>query len=675
MTLSVIIVNYNVKYFLEQCLESVYHSQLTYGGGADRMAVPDGGDTVALADGGMKAFELEVFVVDNASVDGSVEMVRRKYPQVHLIANNDNPGFAKANNQAIRQCKGDLILLLNPDTVVERDTFSQCVEFFEKTPDCGGLTVKMVNGEGKYLKESKRGFPTPAASFYKMSGLIHLFPHSKRIAAYYMGHLGDDNINAIDILPGAYLMFSREAYNKVGVLDESYFMYGEDIDFSWRIKLAGFQNYYLPTARIIHYKGESTKHGSMNYVYTFYNAMSIFVKRYFSGGNARLFNSLLHVAIWARACLAWLKRMVQAIVVPLTDFAVAFAGFLGLKYLWATYWASNVHYYPAEYTYVAIPCYILVLMLGSWLYGGYLKPVRLMRIVKGMLVGSALLLVFYSLLNESQRYSRALLLLGCAWTLLSTLGIRGLLSLLHVQGYDLRPTKKRSCLIIGCEEESLRVKQFYEGLGSVKTQTITDAAPDSKRVNEIIHYYKVDEVVFCNKDIATQKIIDMMTELNQMPGRRWMVEYKIVPSDSDFIIGSNSINSTEDLYAEELRTIATPLNRRNKRLLDIVSAMLLLVFSPVMIWVQNDKQHYFAHCWHVLTGRKTWVGTPGSETREPVFGPEDALPRRTTPLSPEVQKRLYLRYMRNYKLTTDIQILLKNIRRIGEVDPKKGLAG
>ena len=153
MRLSIVIVNYNVKYFLEQCLESVFSSNLTFE--EEIVGAPQHAESI----------ELEVFVVDNASVDGSVEMVKAKYPQVHLIANDDNVGFAKANNQALRLCTGDLILLLNPDTVVEHDTFSQCATFFAMHPDCGGLGVKMINGEGTYLKESKRGFPTPEAAF------------------------------------------------------------------------------------------------------------------------------------------------------------------------------------------------------------------------------------------------------------------------------------------------------------------------------------------------------------------------------------------------------------------------------------------------------------------------------------------------------------------------------
>ena len=456
-------------------------------------------------------------------------------------------------------------------------------------------------------------------------------------------------------------MVSRAALDKVGLLDESYFMYGEDIDFSWRIKLAGFENYYYPTARIIHYKGESTKHGSMNYVYTFYNAMSIFVQHYFSGSRARWFNLLLRLAIWVRASMAWLKRVLQAVALPLLDLGVAFGGFVAIKHIWATHWAANAAYYPPEYTWVVIPIYILVLMLCSWLYGGYEKPIKLGRIIKGMAIGCGLLLVFYSLLDESQRYSRVLLLIGCVWTLLSSLGIRGLLSLLHIPGYDLRPQHARSCIIVGGDEEVRRVGQLYQTLGSIAIEPLTDTHPDVGRLNDAIRYYNADEVVFCSKDIPIQEIINLMTCLGNMPGRHRQVEYKIAPNDSSFIIGSNSIHRTEDLYTEELRTIADPLNRRNKRLFDIGTAMLLIILFPILLPFQRHKRSYFAHCWQVLIGKKSWVGVCHANTRNGIFAPEDALPRRNAPLNSELKQRLHLRYLRNYKLTTDLQILYKNI--------------
>lgn len=638
MRLSVVIVNYNVKYFLEQCLESVYHS------------------CVETAKGGR--LEVEVWVVDNASVDGSVEMVRSRYPQVHLIENLENVGFARANNLALRECGGEYALLLNPDTVVEQDTLVKCVDFMEEHPDCGGLGVKMINGEGEYLKESKRGFPTPGASFFKVSGLIRLFPHNRRIAAYYMGHLPDDEVNQVDILPGAFLMVRREALEKVGLLDESYFMYGEDIDFSWRIRLAGYKNYYVPTARIIHYKGESTKRGSLNYVYTFYNAMSIFVQHYFSGKNARMFNLLLHVAIWGRATVSFVQRLLKAVALPAADFAVAFAGFLGIKHLWASYWAENVNYYPPEYTWVVIPVYILILMAASWLYGGYEKPVKLLRIVKGMAIGSALLVLFYSLLDESMRYSRALLLLGCGWTLASSIGVRGLLSLLQVPGYDLRPRRPRRCLIVGSPAECTRIEELYIQSGyNHQFSTL----PDTTRLADAIRVHKADEVVFCGKDIPVQHIIDQMTAIGQTGSIKRQVEFKIAPDSSTFVIGSTRIHSAEDLYTEELNTLASPLNRRNKRMFDIVTALLLLVVSPILVWFQKEKGHYYAHCLQVLTGRKSWVG----EENRAVFTPEQALRHSNAEtLTPANIARIRLRYSRNYRLAADAMIVAKNLLRI-----------
>ncbi len=266
MKLSVIIVNYNVEYFLDQCLSSVRKA--------------------------MENIDGEVFVVDNDSIDGSNNMVNKKYPEVNLIANKKNVGFSIANNQGIKKSTGEYVLLLNPDTVVEHDTFEKVISFMDEHPDAGALGVKMVDGSGNFLPESKRGLPTPSTAFYKMFGLSSLFPHSKRFARYHLGHLDNDKIHKIEILPGAFMLLRKEVLDKTGLLDESFFMYGEDIDLSYRIIKAGYLNYYYPETRIIHYKGESTKKGSVNYVLVFYNAMVIFAKKHFTQKNARLFTFL-----------------------------------------------------------------------------------------------------------------------------------------------------------------------------------------------------------------------------------------------------------------------------------------------------------------------------------------------------------------------------------------------
>ncbi len=275
ITLSVVIVNYNVKYFLEQCLYSL------------RAA--------------LQGMEAEVFVVDNNSTDGSVAYLKPNFPEVTFIENSDNPGFAKANNQAIRLAKGKYILLLNPDTVIGEDSIRSLCYFLDEKPKAGALGVKMIDGNGVFLPESKRSFPTPWVSFCKMFGLSRLFPKNPRFAKYSLPYLNPDARHKVDVLAGAFMLIRKEALDKAGLLDEDFFMYGEDIDLSYRLKLAGYKNYYMPE-RILHYKGESTSKGNIKYVKIFYGAMLIFYRKHYSGAG-KLFSLLIRLAVWFRALL------------------------------------------------------------------------------------------------------------------------------------------------------------------------------------------------------------------------------------------------------------------------------------------------------------------------------------------------------------------------------------
>lgn len=254
MKLSVIIVNYNVKYYLEQCINSL-------------AAALDGIDS-------------EVFVVDNHSKDNSVEYLSKKFPHINIMAGNHNLGFARANNIAISQSCGEYVLLLNPDTFVCEDTIRHAVYFMDTHPAAGGLGVKMLNPDGTVALESRRGIPSPLTSFYKMCGLCARYPRSKTFGHYYMGYLPWDTPAKIEVISGAFCMLRREALNKIGLLDEDYFMYGEDIDLSYRLLKGGYENWYLPSP-ILHYKGESTHKGSFRYVHVFYQAMLIFFRKHY----------------------------------------------------------------------------------------------------------------------------------------------------------------------------------------------------------------------------------------------------------------------------------------------------------------------------------------------------------------------------------------------------------
>lgn len=255
MKLSVVIVNYNVRYYLEQCLLSVEKALTGVGG--------------------------EVFVVDNNSTDDSMPYLKKKFPWVRYIENQENVGFSRANNQAIREARGEYVLLLNPDTFVGESTLRECIDFMDKNEQAGMCGVGMLRVDGSFAPESRRGIPTPFVAFCKMSGLGSLFPKSRVFGKYYMQYLNKQSINPIEIVSGAFMFIRKAALDEVGLLDETFFMYGEDIDISYRVLKAGYQNYYLPT-QILHYKGESTKKDSLKYVNAFHKAMIIFFNKHFT---------------------------------------------------------------------------------------------------------------------------------------------------------------------------------------------------------------------------------------------------------------------------------------------------------------------------------------------------------------------------------------------------------
>jgi len=255
MDLTVIIVSFNVREYLRQCLISVKKAA--------------------------ESVECEIFVADNNSSDGSCDMVNNEFPKVNLIINKENKGFSFANNQAITKSTGSFILILNPDTIVAPDTLSKCIVFMRDHSDAGALGVKMINGEGLYLPESKRAFPEPLTAFFKTFGLSAIFPHSHFFNRYYLTNINPDKTAPAEAISGAFMFIRREALLKAGSFDEEFFMYGEDIDLSYRISRCGYNNYYYPGVCITHYKGMSTPRDKYTDILHFYNAMKIYsVKRY-----------------------------------------------------------------------------------------------------------------------------------------------------------------------------------------------------------------------------------------------------------------------------------------------------------------------------------------------------------------------------------------------------------
>lgn len=653
MKLSVVIVNYNVKYFLEQCLHSVLKAGIE--------------------------IDMEIFVVDNNSVDGSVSMLKEKFPVVKIIANKDNKGFSTANNQAIKLSKGKYVLLLNPDTVVEQDTFKKVIEFMDEHPDAGGLGVKMLDGKGNFLPESKRGLPSPLVAFYKIFGLAKLFPKSKIFGKYHLSYLDKEKIHKVDILSGAFMLLRKETLNKTGFLDESFFMYGEDIDLSYRITKTGYNNYYFPETRIIHYKGESTKKSSVNYVFTFYNAMVIFAKKHFSQKNAKLFSFLIHFAIYFRASLAILSRFLHKAFPPFCDAALLYFGILFIQ----SYWGKNVIFtsgghYPTIFSTVVIPVYILIWLSSVYFSGGYDRPVKIYKIIRGMIIGTISILVAYSLLSESYRFSRAIILLGTFWGVISMSAIRFIFNLFNANIFELATNENRRLIIVGENAEAERVENLlrktHNNIGFIGFVNPFNKKINSekfigsiKQINEIIEIYNIDEVIFCSKNVPHQTIIDKMSELTKSE-----VSFKIAPEDSLSLIGSNSINTSGDIFTYDINSIKTHQNARNKQLLDFFTSLILLSISPIAILFQKNYLGFVKNIFSVLFASKSWVGyfelqnvdiCKLPKIKKGVLNPKDPFIKRK--ISTETIEKLNILYARDYKLITDINIIIKGFKNLG----------
>lgn len=640
--ISVIIVNYNVEYFLEQCLNSVYDA--------------------------LKNVNGEVFVVDNNSIDGSVDMVRNKFPQTNLIANKHNVGFSKANNQAIKISKGDYVLLLNPDTVVEEDTFSKCVDFMDAHPEGGGLGVRMIDGKGQFLPESKRGLPTPSVAFYKIFGLSRLFPKSKTFGKYHLGYLGEHDTNEIEILSGAFMFMRKETLDKVGLLDENFFMYGEDIDLSYRILEGGYKNYYFPETQIIHYKGESTKKSSINYVFVFYRAMVIFAEKHFSQKNAKLFSFFINLAIYFRAGLAILNRFLKRILLPLSDFVIILLGLFMLTKLWDL---ENISL-PSEVLKYALPGYTLTWLLTALYSNAYDFPVKLRSYLYGTFFGTIIILVIYALLPKYLQFSRLFILLGAAWILVYFLISRLILHLTLGQKFNLRGIKNKNFAIVGEPDEVERVKSIIKNsihkIKTVHSVSPTDVKSENdsgtlNQLDQIIDIHEIDEVIFCAKNTTAETIIRWMSKTADK------VEFKIAQPNSMFLIGSNSIDTSGDLYVMEIENISKTSSKRNKRTFDIVVALLLLILSPILIWFYSNKINFLKNTWQVFIGKKTWVGYFMVENEDErkglpqiktgVLTPFEGDNKTEDKLEPTLKSKLNLIYARDYTIFKDIEFLWK----------------
>ena len=552
--------------------------------------------------------ESEVFVVDNNSSDGSKDFFKNRFNGVKFIWNKENIGFSKANNRAVKHAAGKYILFLNPDTLVPEDCFEKCISFFETHPEAGALGIKMLDGSGNFLKESKRSFPSPLPSFYKLSGLAKLFPYSKIFSKYYLGNIDEKQNHEVDVLAGAFMMIPKKIIDSIGSFDEDFFMYGEDIDLSYRIREAGYKNLYFADSSILHFKGESTKRGGLNYVKLFYKAMSIFARKHY-GNRAVVFNLLIQIGILLRAFLSAVKRFIKWIGMPVIDGTVILISFWVVKLLWNLYVKRDVNYSP-NMLITAFPFFTLLFLVASYYSGLYDNGFKQKRLNHSTIIAFALLLSVYALLPESLRFSRGILVFGSLVAFILMTLIRWRLVKWKVIERDEKSDEHRQTFIIGTEKEFEEVNTIMQNagmeervLGRVEVNVgKTNATGNIENLKQLLTTYSIKEVIFCEGELSFKKIIDMM----KIPKH---VRIKFHAADASGIIGSNSKKiSGKFISADKKIKLSLPVSKRNKNFIDVVISICFIITFPVHLLLKKKPQHFFRNIFDILLLNKTWVG-------------------------------------------------------------------
>ncbi len=690
IALSVIIVSYNVKSYLEQALHSIFKA--------------------------LDSTNTEVFVVDNGSGDGSAALVKRKFPRVRLIQNHENVGFARANNQALKIAKGNVVCLVNPDTLVREDTFSACLSYLNKHPKVGMVGCKILNPDGSLQLSCRRSFPTPWVAFTKVVGLSSLFPRSRLFGRYNLTFLNPDETAEVEAISGSFMMVRRETMDQVGFLDERFFMYGEDLDWCYRIWQSKWKIVYFPGTQIIHYKGRSAEEAPFDNLRVFYNAMRLFVQKHFRKGWIFLPKWFLMLGIWLRGGLSFLFRLFRQLTVPLVDVVfiqaalvlAIFIRFGGFSY-WPRYRIVNV-----VYTLIWIGCLFL---MGLYKKGSYSSS----KAIGGGILGLVLNTSFTFFYPQYAFSRRVMLVMGgliivflAAWRLAVRLFSRSKrISYLGTIGKTLG---RRRTLIVGtgrAGEQILnhiksRIDTGYEIVGFLGLTekdllySLKGKVPilgTMKELERVAVAHKIQSVIFSHEASNYESILSAVAR-----GKELHLDFKMVPGDMDVIIGQSSIDMIEDIPLIDIdyRLFSIP-NQMLKRSVDlIVSIFIVFLFIPVLLFLWLHPSFQFRKIiiadghqgsipvWElrkkdrkvsgwpgtvplwieILKGRLSIVGTeikPFDESRNG-YGFKPGLTglvqlNRSKDLTEKEKERYRIYYLRNYSVLLDIEVMIRSLFR------------
>lgn len=652
--LSVIIVNYNVKEFLQNLLHSLHK------------AAPN--------------ISHEIIVVDNASDDGSVEFIREKFPSVKLIVNQNNLGFSKANNTALKLAQGNYILLINPDAIVSEDTITKMIAFLKEHDDAGLAGCKILNPDGSLQLACRRSFPGPWTSFCKVTGLSSLFPKSKLFAKYNLTYLDENSTCEVDAISGSFMMMKREVYEKVGGFDEQFFMYGEDLDLCYRVQQNGYKVYYYPGTQIIHYKGESTKRSSLDETKYFYDAMHLFVKKHLS--TFFLVEIILRTAIGFRKFFAFMGRKKLAITAIFLDLLFFDISLIAAEkfYLRFTAWQGFPEFsYPLI---LVIPAGIHILV--GILIGVYQKnSLSVLRNIGAIFI-SFFIISSLTFFFKQFAYSRAVFLITYLLLLFSLSAWRIIFKLFFKVGVEYAPSRKKT-LVVGTNKAALMIadklqKKFVDdhiiqGLIGSSHKEIGikllgyEVVGSLDNINKVISDRKINEVIFSPDELSYNQMMSIVSN-NTTNG----VEFKLIGSSLDFLVGKASVSVLDDIPLVDFSlNISNPTSRFVKSIMDYTLGGLALIFIYPLIYLiskagrkETDFRKFILGIPSIFTGKVSLVGPLNASANSKVNLGKKGL----TGLwylekeSSGMTEKLDLIYARNQNIWFDLEILGKTFTKM-----------
>jgi GT2 family glycosyltransferase len=655
LDLSIIIVNYNVKEFLQNLIHSLEKASLN--------------------------ITKEIIVVDNASDDGSNEFIKNNFPKIKLIANNKNLGFGKANNLGLKETLGKFILLINPDTIIAEDTLEKMIEFFRINPGAGLAGCKILNPDGTLQLACRRSFPGPWTSLTKVTGLSSLFPQSKIFARYNLTYLDENQSYEVDAISGSFMMMRREVYEKVGGFDEQFFMYGEDLDICYRIQKAGFKVFYVHTTQIIHYKGESTKRSSLDETKVFYHAMHLFVKKHFS--SSFLVELILRSAIVVRSVFAFIGVRKLIFLSVILDFLFFDLCLLIAEkiYLSLSMWRGFPGF--AKPIVYSIPAIIQI--LASFTIGNYKKD--------KLSVSKTLIAIFISLpilasltyFFKSFAFSRAIVLITYAFLIISIPLWRIFAKLIFKVGLIDDSSKVYRTLLVGLDEGAVQIgkklrkkkadRRSVVGLIGFSNKNIGEKIDSfeiigtDQNIKKVLRENKINEIIFSSDSLSYNKMMEIVGKCQNEN-----VEFKIVGSNLDFIVGKAEVTMLDDMPLIELNyNITKPPIKLIKTIFDYSIALpsLFLIypfiyFKKKITKTQSDFTKFILGFPQIISGKLSLVGPQKNEDDKNLFLGKKGLTGYWYIESADTEEsnKMDFFYAKNQNIWLDIDILGKSLTKM-----------